>query len=124
MAKGYAVPIIDLGEHEAVGRVDDVTADHPGEAVARQHGALAGAAARHDVVCRASVEEDGGEEPALDIGQLRGVLRRIHPVIVHDVAHRLHDLPERGLDEAVLCRLAVFVDECNSHDEIIPFMIE
>ena len=100
-----------------------MAADDAGEAVQGQHGALAGAAAGDDVVGSAAVQQDGGEDAALHIGQLGGVIGGIHTVVDHLVAHRLHDLLQSGLDDAVLCGLTVLVDECDLHGENPPVSV-
>ena len=72
--QGDGVAIVDLGEGVGVQRVGHMTADDAGEAVQRQHGALAGAAAGDDVVRRAGVEQHRGQNAVLHVGQLGGVI--------------------------------------------------
>ena len=93
-----------------------MAAEHAREAVEREHRALAGAAAGDDVVCRAGVEQDGGEDAVLNIGQGRLTGDAVHAVIVDLVAHRGDDLFERGFDGRVLGGLAVFVDQSDAHN--------
>ena len=113
--QGNAVAVVDLGKHIAVGGVDQVAAEHAGEAVAGQHGALAGAAAGDHIVGRAGGEQQGGQQAALDVGELALVLGGVHAVVDHGVTHGFHDLLQGGLDHGILGRLAVFVDERNTH---------
>ena len=51
-----AVAVVDLGKHEAVGRIYQMAAQHAREAVAGQHGAFAGAAAGDHIVRSTAVE--------------------------------------------------------------------
>ena len=97
-----------------------MAADDAGEAVEREHGALAGAAAGDDVVDGATVEQDGGKDAVLDVGELGGVLSGVHTIVVDGVAHGLDDLLECLLDDGVLGGLAVLVDEGDLHDAITP----
>ena len=92
-----------------------MTADDSGEGVEREHGPLAGAAAGHNVVRRAAVEKGGREDAVLHVGELGIVIRCVHAVVEHLMAHGLHDLAQGLLDHGVLCRLAVLVDECDFH---------
>ena len=117
--QGDAVTIIDLGEHIAVGGIDQVATDHARETVARQHGALAGAAAGHDVVGSAAGQQQRGQQTALDISELAGVLGGIHTIVDDGVAHGFHDLLQGGLDHGVLSRLTVFVDQGDTHGYFI-----
>ena len=120
--QGDGVAIVDLGEGVSVQRVGHVTADDAGEAVQRQHGALAGAAAGDDVVRRAGVEQHRGQNAVLHVGQLGGVIGGVHAVVVHGKAHRLHHLAQRLFHNGVLGGLAVFVDECDFHGKSHPFL--
>ena len=115
IGKRNAVPVIDLRKHIAVGGIDQMSAQHAGEAVAGKHGAFAGAAAGHHIVRRSGVQQQGGKQAALHISQLGLILRAVHPVIVHRMPHGLDNFPQRGLDQAVLGRLAVFIDQRNTH---------
>ena len=92
-----------------------MSAQHPGEGIAGQHGALAGAAAGDDVVGRAAVEQDACQQSALHIGQLARIIGGIHAVVEHLVAHGLHNLAQAGLDHAVFGRLAVFIQKRDFH---------
>ena len=112
---GYGVAVVDVGEGVGVHRVLHVAADHPGEAVHGQHGPLAGAAAGDDIVRRAAVQQQRTQNAALDVGELGLVVGGVHAVVVYSVAHGLHHFFQRRQDNAVLCRLAVFVDECDFH---------
>ena len=92
-----------------------MAAQHAGEAVAGEHGALAGAAAGDHVVGGTAVQQRGGQDAVLDVGQRVRALGGVHAEVEHLVAHRPDDLLERGLDHAVLGVLAVLVDECDFH---------
>ena len=120
--QGHAVAVVDLGEHVAVGGIHNVAAEHAGEAVAGQHGALAGAAAGHHVIRRAGFQQQGGQQARLDVGQLAGVVGGVHAVVDHGVAHGLHNLLQGGFNEAVLGSLAVFVDQGDTHGYHHPFV--
>ena len=113
--QGHGVAVVDVGEGVGVHRVLHMAAQHPGEAVQSQHGALAGAAAGDHIIGGAAVEQDGGQDAVLDIGQLGLVVGGVHAVVDHLVAHGLHRLLEGGEDDAVLGGLAVFVDERDLH---------
>ena len=113
--QGRAVAVVDLGKHVSIGGIDDVPAQHPGEGIAGQHGALAGAAAGDNVVGRAAVEQDAGQQPALHIGQLAGIVGGIHAVVDHLVAHGFHNLAQAGFNHAVLGRLTVFIQKRDFH---------
>ena len=112
---GYRVAVVDLGEHEAVGGIDHVAAEHAREAVERQHRALARAAAGDDVIRRAGVEQNRGENAVLHIGQLAFAFLAVHAVVIDLMTHRSDNLLERGLDRRVFRRLTVFVDQRNPH---------
>ncbi len=73
-----ALPSLTWGEGVGIHGILHMAADDAGEAVQGQHGALAGAAAGDDVVGSAAVEQDGGEDAALHIGQLCGVIGSVH----------------------------------------------
>ena len=120
---GHGIAVVDVGEGVGVHGVLHMAADDAGEAVQGQHGALAGAAAGDDVVGSAAVEQDGGEDAALHIGQLCGVIGSVHAVVDHLVAHRLYDLLQSGLDDAVLCGLTVLVDKCDLHGKVLLFLL-
>ena len=109
-----------MGKGVGIHGVFHMAADDAGEAVQRQHGTFAGAATGDDIVGCAAVQQDGGQDAALHIGQLCLVVGSIHAVVDHLVAHGFHDLLQRCFDEAVLGSLAVFVDECDLHGKIPP----
>ena len=98
-----------------------MAADNAGEAVQGQHGTLAGAAAGDDVIGCAAVQQDGGQNAALHIGQLCGVIGSVHAVVDHLVAHGLHHLFQGGFNDAVLGGLTVLVDECDLHSSFFSF---
>ncbi len=110
-----------MGKGVGVHGVFHMAADDTGEAVQSQHGTLAGAAAGDDVIGRAAVEQDGGQNAALDIGQLGLVIGCVHAVVDYLVAHGLHHFFQGGFNDAVLGGLAVLVDECDLHSNIPPF---
>ena len=64
-----------------------MTADHAREAVHGQHGSLAGAAAGDHKVSRPTAKQDGTQDTTLDIGELSLIIRSIHSVIIHGMAH-------------------------------------
>ena len=119
---GHGVAVVDLREGIGVERVLNVSADHAREAVEREHGALAGAAAGDDEVGGAGVQEGGGEDAVLHVGQGRGSFVRVHAVVVDLEALGLDHGPEGVEDHGVLAVLAVLVDQCDAHCRWFPFM--
>ena len=118
---GDGVTIVDLGKGVGIQRVGDMAAQNTGEGVAGEHGALAGAAAGHDIVGSAGVEQHGGKDAVLNVGERLGVGVSIHTVVKDGVAHGLDNLLEGSLDHGVLGVLGVLVDESDLHCEI-PFL--
>ena len=92
-----------------------MAAEHAREAVERQHRALARTAAGDDVIRRAGVEQNRGENTVLHIGQLAFAFLAVHAVVIDLMTHRGDNLLERGLDRRVFRRLTVFVDQRNPH---------
>ena len=115
---GDGVTVVDLGEGVGIQRVGDMAAEHAGEGVAGEHGALAGAAAGHDIVGSAGVEQHGGKDAVLNVGERLGVGVGIHTVVKDGVTHGLDDLLKGSLDHGVLGVLGVLVDESDLHCEI------
>src|SRR5699024_3561466 len=93
----------------------DMAAEHAGEAVERQHRAFACTTAGDDIISRAGVEQHGGEDAVLDIGQLGGIVGGVHAVVYDRVAHRLDNLAQSFFDQRVFGSLAVFVNQCDFH---------
>ena len=117
---GNRVSVVDLRKHISVGRIDHMTAENAREAVERKHRALARAAAGHDIIRRAGIEQDCRQNAVLHIGQLSLARRAVHAVVIHFMSHRGDDLLERRFDLCVLRRLAVFIDKCNTHKKYPP----
>ena len=92
-----------------------MTAQHAGEGVAGEHGALAGAAAGHDVVGGTGVEQHGGKDAVLHVGEGLGVGVGIHAIVKDGVAHGLDNLLKGSLDHGVLGVLRILVDQSDFH---------
>lgn len=101
------VAVVDLAKKKRICRVLNVTADHARERVAGQHGALACTTAGDDEVNRAGIQQYGGQNPVLDIGQGVRVLSAVHAVVEDFVAQRLDDGLECVENKLILCGLAV-----------------
>ena len=115
--EGDSISVIDLSEHEAVRRIDDMTADHAGETVQRQHGAFAGAASGDNIVTGAGVEQNGSKNAVLNVGELCLVFCSIHAVVVNGMSHGFNHFFKGFFDDCIFCSLAVFIDKCNAHNE-------
>ena len=115
---GDGVTVVDLGEGVGIQRVGNMAAQHAREGVAGEHGALAGAAAGHDVVCSARVEQHGGKDAVLDVGEGSGALLGIHAIVKDGVTHGLDNLLKGSLDHGILGVLRVLVDQSDLHCEI------
>ena len=92
-----------------------MSADHAGEAVECQHSAFACAAACDDIVACACVQQCSCEDSVLHVCKLSLVVSCIHTIVFDFKAHGFHDLAQGLLNDAVLGRLAVLVDQCDSH---------
>ena len=117
---GDSVTVVDLGKGVGIERVGNMAAQHAGEGVAGEHGALAGATAGHDVVGSAGVEQHGGQDAVLHIGEGLGVGVGIHAIVKDGVAHGLDNLLKGSLDHGVLGVLRVLIDQSDFHCEL-PF---
>ena len=117
---GNGVAIVDLGKGVGVERVGNVAAQHAGEGVTGEHGALAGAAAGHDVVGSTGVQQHGGKDAVLHVGEGLGVGVGIHTIVKDGVPHGLDNLLKGSLDHGVLGVLRVLIDQSDFHCEL-PF---
>ena len=113
---GDGVAIVDLGKGVGVERVGNVAAQHAGEGVTGEHGALAGAAAGHDVVGSTGVQQHGGKDAVLHVGEGLGVGIGIHAIVKDSVAHGLDNLLKGSLNHRVLGVLRVLIDQSDFHD--------
>ena len=118
----HSIAVVDMGKGVGIHRVLNMAADDTGEAVQRQHGTLAGAAAGDDIVGCAGVEQHSGQNTVLDIGQLGGILGGVHAVVDDLMAHRLDDLAQRGFDQCVLSSLTILIDQSDFHI-FSPFIV-
>ena len=92
-----------------------MAAQHAGEGVAGEHGALAGAATGHDVVGSAGVEQHGGKNAVLHVGEGLGVGVGIHAIVKDGVPHGLDNLLKGSLDHRVLGVLRVLINQSDLH---------
>ena len=113
--KRNGIAVVDMRKGVCIQGISHMAADHARETVQREHGSLAGTAAGDDKIRRAAVQKDRRTDPVLYISQLSRVVRRVHTVIKHFMAHGLHDLLQCLINERVLCCLAVFIDKCDLH---------
>ena len=111
----HTVAVVDLRKHVAVRRIHHMPAQHAGERVARQHRAFARSAACHDIIRRTRFQKQRRQKPRLHIRQLAFVLRRVHAVVHHFVAHRFNHLAQHTFNHRVFGSLTVLVDQRNFH---------
>lgn len=88
------------------------------------HRAHARAAAGHDEIGRARVQQDAGQDAVHHIGQRGLILGRIHSVVEDVMAQRLRDGGQGGVHRLAFGGLAVFDDKSDLNLEILKTVAE